>query len=74
MSVLEYKNYNISLRNSNVELVRKLSLRLDKGQSIGIVGESGSGKSLTALSALGLLDKKTFRTSGEILVLSLIHI
>ena len=68
MSVLEYKNYNISLRNSNIELVRKLSLRLDKGQSIGIVGESGSGKSLTALSALGLLDKKTFRTSGEILV------
>ena len=36
--------------------------------NLGIVGESGSGKSLTALSSLGLLNKKVFTTSGEILI------
>ena len=68
MSLLNYNNYTVRLRKSNSTLIDNISFSIDKGQSIGIVGESGSGKSLTALSALGLLNKKIFSCSGEILI------
>ena len=66
MSVLQFKNYSISLMKSDSKLINNLSFEVEKGQSLGIVGESGSGKSLTALSVLRLLNKKIFITSGEI--------
>ena len=67
MSILEYKNFSVDLKNTNNNLVKNISFNLDKGESLGIVGESGSGKSITALSALGLLNKDIFRSSGEII-------
>lgn len=42
-------------------LVHDLSLRLDRGQSLGLVGESGSGKSLTALAIMNLLPEPELR-------------
>tara|TARA_Y100000768_G_scaffold388821_1_gene387538 strand:+ start:6544 stop:8118 length:1575 start_codon:yes stop_codon:yes gene_type:complete len=68
MTILEYKNYNVELRRYNKSLIHNLSFSIDKGQSLGVVGESGSGKSLTALSALGLLNKKIFFCSGDIVI------
>ena len=56
MTMLEFINYSVSLSNSNTPLIKDISFKLEKAQSLGIVGESGSGKSLTALSALGLLN------------------
>ena len=35
-----------------VPALRGLSLRLDKGQTLGLIGESGCGKSLTALAIM----------------------
>ena len=67
MSILEYKNLSVDLKNTNKNLVKNISFNLDKGESLGIVGESGSGKSITALSALGLLNKDVFTSSGEII-------
>ena len=49
-------------------LVDGVSLRVDRGESLGVVGESGSGKSLTVLAALGLLPAGTRVAGGRIAV------
>ena len=54
----------IELRGLTVELptpggwvrpVNDVSLRLERGASLGLVGESGSGKTMLALALMGLL-------------------
>jgi peptide/nickel transport system ATP-binding protein len=47
---------NLTIRFSSKVAVNELSLRIEKGQVLGLVGESGSGKSVTALAVLRLLD------------------
>lgn len=66
MSLVKFDKLDISLISTGIKLVQNLSFEIEKGESFGIVGESGSGKSLTALSTLGLLNKKIFKTSGQI--------
>ncbi|WP_049900799.1 dipeptide ABC transporter ATP-binding protein [Halococcus agarilyticus] len=39
-----------------VKAVDGLDLTIEPGETVGLVGESGSGKSVTALSAMGLVD------------------
>ncbi|GMA29520.1 ATP-binding cassette domain-containing protein [Arenivirga flava] len=49
-------------------LVDGVSLRVDRGEALGVVGESGSGKSLTVLAALGLLPAGTRIAGGRIAI------
>src|SRR5258706_6811355 len=49
-----------------VKAVDGMSLRLDRGRTLGIVGESGSGKSVTSLAILGLHHGTSARITGEI--------
>lgn len=46
---------NVSVAIGSAGLLEGVSLRLERGQTLGLVGESGSGKSLTAMAAMGLL-------------------
>jgi peptide/nickel transport system ATP-binding protein len=67
MALLEVENLSVSLPTAAglTEVVRGLSLSLDKGQTLGLVGESGSGKTLTALAIINLLPEQA-RLSGRI--------
>jgi oligopeptide/dipeptide ABC transporter ATP-binding protein len=48
-----------------VEVVRGVSLTIERGELVGLAGESGSGKSMTALSVLGLVPAPG-RTGGHV--------
>ncbi|MCQ6271460.1 dipeptide/oligopeptide/nickel ABC transporter permease/ATP-binding protein [Pseudarthrobacter sp. R1] len=48
------------------EVVKGISLRVERGQILGLVGESGSGKSQTAFSVLGLLPEQAEMTAGTL--------
>lgn len=54
----------VSVGIGTVALLDRISLRLDRGQILGLVGESGSGKSLTAMAAMGLLPLIGGRVTG----------
>ena len=57
---------NLTLEAGQKQLIRGISLRLEKGKFTGLVGESGSGKTLTALSVLRLLPAAVRMTDGTI--------
>jgi peptide/nickel transport system ATP-binding protein len=64
--LLEIADLNVTFRtrDGDVRAVRDLTLRLGRGETLGIVGESGSGKSTVALAVLGLLPKNTSVTGS----------
>ena len=46
---------DIELSRATVHPVGNVSLKIERGETLGLVGESGSGKSMLGLSVLGLL-------------------
>lgn len=67
--ILEIEDLVVQFKTerSKVDAINGLSLRIHKGESLGLVGESGAGKTTTALSILNLLppDSVNVRT-GDI--------
>ncbi|MCF7645560.1 ABC transporter ATP-binding protein [Bacillus subtilis] len=68
--VLSVRNLTTAFNNGELwnPVVKGVSFDVNAGETVAIVGESGSGKSVTSLSIMGLLDSKTARISGEILL------
>ena len=53
--------------DGDIEALKKVSIALSKGDSVGIVGETGSGKSVTAKAIMGLLPSPPAKiTNGKI--------
>lgn len=61
-STLYFKNLNFSYRNQQV--IKRLNLKIQRGESIAIVGESGAGKS----TLVNLLERFIDPTSGGIYI------
>ena len=66
MSLVEVEGLSVACGARR--LVRDVSFRLDRGETLALVGESGSGKSLTALSLLQLLPHGVSNPFGRILL------
>ena len=74
MAILEVKNvkkiYTTRFGGQAVQALRDVSFSVEPREYVAVMGESGSGKT-TLLNILAALDKPT---SGQVLLLSLIHI
>jgi peptide/nickel transport system ATP-binding protein len=70
MTLLDVRGLTVrfATEDGTVAAVTDLSFRLERGRTLGIVGESGSGKSVTALSLLGLHDRRRASVTGQILL------
>ncbi|MND87615.1 Glutathione import ATP-binding protein GsiA [compost metagenome] len=66
--VLSVRNLSTSFRVGDEwkTVVRNISFDVAPRETVAIVGESGSGKSVTSLSIMRLLPKKTSRIEGQV--------
>lgn len=67
-NVLEVSDLHVKVKTptETIPLVQDIHFELKPGRVLGLVGESGSGKTVTSLSLLQLLDRKTTSIEGSI--------
>jgi peptide/nickel transport system ATP-binding protein len=67
--LLEVKDLKVHFPTDDglVKAVDGISFKIDRGETLGVVGESGSGKSVTFLTVLGLINRKSARVEGQVL-------
>ncbi|AXW88348.1 glutathione ABC transporter ATP-binding protein [Lonsdalea britannica] len=68
--VLSVQNLTTSFRVDGEwkTVVRGMSFEVRAGETVAVVGESGSGKSVTSLSVMRLLDPRSSRIEGRIML------
>lgn len=68
-NLLEIKNLKVSFFTpaGEVKAVNDISYTLGKGEILGVVGESGSGKSVTASTAMGLVESPGRVVGGSVI-------
>ena len=62
--VIEFKNVNFSYVKDNKYVLKNISLKIERGQTVGIIGGTGSGKT----SLINLLGRFYDTDDGEILI------
>lgn len=68
--LLEINKLTISFQGNEQsnKAIDTISLKIHRGETLGIVGESGSGKSLTSLAIMQLLSEQAQLDTGEIVL------
>ena len=67
-SVQEINNLTIgfqSQKGEQISILKNITTKINKGETVGIVGESGSGKSTLALAMMGYVKHGLFTISGQ---------
>ncbi len=66
--VLQVRALNVKIKSEQgmLPLVQDIDFAIKPGEVLGLVGESGSGKTITCMSLLQLLDRKTTSVEGSI--------
>jgi nickel transport system ATP-binding protein len=66
--LLEVQGLRVTTESRREELclVKGIDFEVKQGSVLGVVGESGSGKTMTCMSILQLLDRKTTKVEGSI--------
>ena len=69
-AALELRDLDVAyrVRGQDRQVLRELSLRVERGESYGLVGESGCGKSTAALAAVRYLPRNGRVRTGTVLV------
>lgn len=69
-NVLQVKDLHVKIntKNGDIPLVQDINFELKRGNILGLVGESGCGKTVTSMSILQLLNKKTTTIEGSIVL------
>lgn len=67
-NVLKVSDLHVQVRTKDgaSTIVQDINFELEKGKVLGLVGESGSGKTVTSMSILQLLNRKTTTIEGSI--------
>ena len=67
--LLKIENLELSFKmyEGVLNVLKKISLELSRGEKVALVGESGSGKSVTTKLILGLLNQKNVTKKGKII-------
>ena len=68
-TILSIENLRIHFETfaGEVQAIRGVNLKLEKGETLALVGESGSGKSVTAKSIMKLLSNNAVVKEGTII-------
>ncbi|WP_102222626.1 ABC transporter ATP-binding protein [Acidimangrovimonas sediminis] len=64
MPAVNIENLRVAVTRGGPEVVKGISLTIERGETVCLVGESGSGKSVTSLAAMGLLPKGSLEIRG----------
>lgn len=69
-NVLKVRDLHVQVKTKNgtATLVEDLNFELKRGKVLGLVGESGCGKTVTSMSILQLLNRKTTTIEGSIVL------
>ncbi|MDR0446021.1 MAG: ATP-binding cassette domain-containing protein [Oscillospiraceae bacterium] len=67
-ALLSVRDLSVALTSTGAVLSPAVSFSLGTGESLALVGNSGSGKTLCVSAILGLLDRRSFRVSGQALL------
>jgi len=70
INIQSVNNLSIGFRSQKgkeISILRNVTTKIKKGETVGIVGESGSGKSTLALAMMGYVKQGLFTMGGECL-------
>lgn len=67
-SILQIDNLHVQTKtpHGTTSLIQDVAFEVGRGQIVGLIGESGCGKTVTSMSILNMLDRKTTEVTGSI--------